>query len=326
MIFLCGVFALLQVSAQPPSAPQASAPAIQAPSAPDIAVQLGVSVRPDTVTVGERFVVVVRVRAPRGATIEFPQASDSAATASLTATQMIAKPVVQTAQDSAGTLSSAAYRLAAWDVGPQNLGLPDVIVRLGPKTGYVSLANRTVFVKSVLPADSTLRVPKPPRARIALTPFDWLPWIAALAALVAAGLIWRIWVWYRRRKNAPVDPYTAAMREFDRIAAMHLVETGEPEKHVALMTDVMRDYLAARVPGIERSQTSSELLVAAAPIHETVRELGEILWRADLVKFAGASVVGDEASRLGAASRAAVEKVEEFLDARDEGLAESKAA
>jgi len=326
MTFLFFVFALLQVSAPATPAPPDSVPAIEAPSTPDIAVQLGVSVRPDTVTVGQHFVVVIRVRAPRGATIEFPQVSDSAATRSITATQVVSKPVVQTIQDSAGILSSAAYRLAAWDVGAQSLGLPDVTVKLGTQTGYVSLASRTVFVKSVLPADSTLRVPRPPRPPIALTPFDWLPWIVALAALIAAGLIWRIWVWYQRRKNTPPDPYSAAMREFDRITAMRLVETGEPEKHLALTTDVMREYLAARVPEIERSQTSSELLLAVAPIHEAVRELGEILWRADLVKFAGASVVGEEASRLGAAARATVDSVEDFLDARAEEAAESKAA
>ena len=87
-----------------------------------LSVQLGVRVSPDTVTVGERFIVVVRVRAPRGAEIDFPQESDSTASSSPTATAMIGKPAIQPHVDSTATTMSAAYRLAAWDVGPQPLG------------------------------------------------------------------------------------------------------------------------------------------------------------------------------------------------------------
>jgi len=40
-------------------------------------VQLGVRVQPETVTVGEPFRVIVRVRAQRGARIEFPLGPDT---------------------------------------------------------------------------------------------------------------------------------------------------------------------------------------------------------------------------------------------------------
>ena len=42
-------------------------------------VQIGVGVRPDTVTVGEHFLMTVRVRAPKGAEIGFPVGPDSGA-------------------------------------------------------------------------------------------------------------------------------------------------------------------------------------------------------------------------------------------------------
>lgn len=303
-----------------------AAPAPQTRAIPEIPVQLGVRMTPDTVTVGQRFVAVIRVRAPLGSAIDFPEESDSASGASPTATQMIGKPAVQSAQDSVFMTVTAAYRLAAWDVGPQTLGLPDIVVRLNGKTGYVSLADRTVFVRSVLPADSTLRIPKPPRPGIEVAPFNWLPWLIALAALVAAGLIWRIWVWYRRRRSAPLDPFSAAEREFDRIEAMHLVQSGEPERHVALMTDVMREYLAARVPAVDRSHTSSELLGAAPAIHASVRGLGDVLWQSDLVKFANARVAPDEAERLGTTSRGVVKSVEDMLDAEEVVATERAAA
>ncbi len=301
---------------------QVAAPASQ----PAIPVQLGVRITPDTVTVGQHFVAVVRVRAPAGATIEFPTQSDSAATASATATQLIGKPVVQPIPDSTGVTMSAAYRLAAWDIGPQRLGLTDIIVRLNGQTGYVSLVDRAVFVSSVLPEDSALRVPKPPRPQIEIAPFNWLPWALLAAALIAAGLLWRLWIWYRRRRSVPLDPFSAAEREFDRIEAMQLVQSGEGERHAALMSDVMREYLAARVPEIQRSQTSSELLAAAGDIHAAARGLGELLWRTDLIKFAGLRVAGDEAERLGASARSTVSSVEDFLVDREAEAQEQKAA
>jgi len=293
---------------------------------PEIPVQLGVRTTSDTMTVGQRFVVVVRVRAPAGATIEFPTKSDSAATASPTATQLIGKPVVQAIPDSTGTTMTAAYRLAVWDIGPQRLGLSDIVVKLNGQTGYISLVDRTVFVRSVLPEDSALRVPKPPRPAIVIAPFDWIPWLLLLAALIAAGLLWRLWIWYRRRKNAPLDPFSAAERDFDRIEAMQLVQSGEGERHAAMMSDVLREYLAARVPGIRRSQTSSELLTASGDIHAAAPGIGELLWRTDLIKFAGLRIAPDEAERLGAAARSTVRSVEDFFVDREADEQEQEAA
>jgi hypothetical protein len=293
---------------------------------PQIPVQLGVTVTADTVTVGERFIAVVRVRAPRGATIDFPTTSDSATLAAPTATELIGKPVVQAIPDTASTTMSAAYRLAAWDTGLQRLGLADVTVTYNGQTGYVSLKDRGVFVKSVLPADSTLRVPKPPRAAIPVKPFSWLPWLIVLAAIAAAFIAWRIWVWYRNRKNAPLDPFAAAEREFARIEEMRLVESGETERHAALMSDVMRRYLAARVPEIEASHTSSEMLAAGGKIHAQASGLGELLWRTDLVKFAGLRIDASEARRLATESREVVRRVEEYLRLEEDREEERKAA
>lgn len=291
-----------------------------------IPVQLGVSVTSDTVTVGERFIAILRVRAPQGATIDFPTAVDSASANSITGMELIGKPAIQTLPGTDALTMSAAYRLAAWDVGPQHIALTDVVVHYNGQTGYVSVADRGVFVKSVLPEDSALRVPKPVRPAIQISPFNWLPWIIALLALVAAGLIWRFWIWYRNRKSAPVDPFTAAQREFDRIEALNLIQSGEAERHAALMSDVMRDYLAARVPEIERSHTSSELLAASGRVHAVANQLGELLWRADLVKFARADISAEDADQLGKSARNVVQSVEDYLVGEEEKARETRKA
>ncbi len=331
---IVGLLAIVLQGAAAPQKPATPAPARQAPATvaparptPAFPVQLGVKLTPDTVTVGQRFIALIKIHAPPGATIDFPTESDSAAKATATATQMIGKPAVQTTQDSTGVTGSAAYRLAAWDVDAQSLGIGDIVVRLNGKTGYVSLGSQHVFVKSVLPADTTKRIPKPPRSAIDIKPFDWLQWLIALAVLIVGAILWRVLVWYRRRKNAPLDPHTTAEREFARIEAMGLVAAGEGEKHAALMSGVMRDYLSARAPGIERSQTSSELLASADWIHGVAKGLGELLWRTDLVKFAAARVLPDEADRLGVAARGVVNAVEAHLVEQEEAAkAESRDA
>lgn len=281
-----------------------------ATATPRIPVQLGVSISPDTVTVGQYFTVLVRVRAPRGATITMPSAVDSAVATSTAAAALVGKPAMTQETDSSGVIASAAYRFAAWDIGAQPLGLPDITVVSGTDTGYVSLASRTVFVRSVLPADTTLHDPKPPRPAIALTSFDWKPFLYAALALAIALVLWRLWVWFRGRSGKTVDPFTRAQKEFERIEALRLVESGEAEQHAALMTDVLREYLAARVKGIERSQTSSELLARSSEIHAAAPALGELLWRTDLIKFAATAAPPDEAERLGASAKSIVKSVE----------------
>jgi hypothetical protein len=325
VLLLFQVAAAQPVPARATTAPVTPASAASQPS-PDFPVQLGVKLTPDTVTVGQRFVMLVKLRAPAGATIEFPTESDSAAKATATATEMIGKPAVQITHDSLGVVGAAAYRLAAWDVDSQGAGLPDIVVKVNGRTGYVSLGSFHVFVLSVLPADSAKRIPKPPRQPIEIRKFDWRPWLALLAALVAAAILWRVWVWYRNRKRAPLDPYRAAERDFTRIEAMRLVAAGEAERHAALMSDVMRSYLSARVPEADMSQTSSELLASAPWIHGVAKGLGELLWRTDLIKFAGIRVAADEAEKLGAAARAVVQSVEAHLVEKEKADEERKAA
>ncbi|HVF38428.1 MAG TPA: hypothetical protein VM939_00920 [Gemmatimonadaceae bacterium] len=306
-------------AAQPVVDQNAASSASPAPASP-IAVQLGVRVSTDTVTVGQRFIAVIRVRVPRGATIRFPFEIDSGQAdtgATSLATQVIGRPAVANLPDATGVTRSAAYRLAAWDTGPQSLSLPDIVVRSGTDSGFVSLASYRVFVRSVLPADTALHVPKPPRARFVITPFNWIPLILLLAAVALAAILWWIWRWYRRRAALPLDPFVAAKREFDRIEAMRLAETGEPERHAAHMADVMRRYLAARVPSIEISHTSSEIMGAAGRIHTVAPGLGELLWQTDLIKFAQRGIAPGDALQLGTSARGIVDAVESHFLARE---------
>lgn len=271
-------------------------------------IQYGLTQSKDTVTVGEPFEVRLRVRAPRGSRINFPANPDS------TATVQALDPRTIVVNDSVqSTDQTAVYRLAAWDVGQQPIVIGNVTVALedAPAAGErpIDLAGIRVFVRSVLPADSTLRVPKPARPLWETTGFPW--WLLALlAAAIALGLL--LWWWWRRRRlpvaAEVVDPYERARREFNRIETMGLLDAGERTRFAALAVEVVRDYLAARYPDAKLALTSRELVVAlrrtpAVPIEQ----LSRVLHEADLAKFANWTLTEERARTLARDARAIVE-------------------
>ena len=304
---------------QPPRAPQAAQPAqrqqppagVQPPPAaqPPAGVQVGVTISPDTVTVGDPFVVRVRVRAPLGAAIRFPAAPDSGGPV-----EALDPRVVRTADSTAAVDQTALYRLVAWDVGALPLGLADVVVQVGGADRPVTLGAARVNVRSVLPADSAARVPKPARDLVNQARPWWLRWLW-LALLVLALLALLAWWLHRRRRRLvlaqpPVDPYELAEREFARVEALGLLEAGERGRFVALMVEVLRDYLDRQVDGALPSLTSTEL-VAALRGHPAVpaERLAAVLAEADLVKFARRPVGIERARELGREAQAIVRDV-----------------
>lgn len=315
---MIAIGALLLLQATGAVATQAHPGAQQPPAPVTVPVRIGVDVNPDTVTVGERFTVIVRVRAPAGSTIEFPSSTDSAAKVDLAADAAIAEPRVLSAAVAGSPPEMeqvAGYRMAAWDVGAQPLGLGDIIVRSGIAERRIPLASYAVFVRSVLPADTTLHVPKPPRDVLAFAYPWWLKWLLlALGVLLAALLAWWLWRVYKRWKNRPVHPAALAQREFYRIEKLGLPEKNEGALHVALMTDVVRNYLAARAEGVRVSHTSTELVAAARASGvldpEWSAGLAELLHQSDLAKFAAWRVDPAKARELGADARSVVERVE----------------
>jgi hypothetical protein len=266
-----------------------------------------VLVRPDTVTVGDPFVVAVRIRAPRGAAIEFPSVPDSGG-----AVEAIDPLQVTTSADTMVSEQTAYYRVAAWDIGRRAIPLEDALVKMGAVTRRVSLADLSIFVRSVLPADSALRVPKPARDVLDVGPPWWWWLVAALAVIAIIGIGY--W-WYRRRRqrvrNAPPDPLADAEREFDRVESLGLIAAGERARHAALMVEILREYLSRVLPAAAISLTTTEALGAMRnePVVPTNR-LAAILSEVDLIKFARRAVTPDRALDIGREARAIARDVE----------------
>jgi hypothetical protein len=271
-------------------------------------VSYGVRTSADTVRIGDPFTLAIRVRTPAGATIEFPAGPDSTA-----AVQLIDPRTVRTTADSAAIDQTATYRLAAWDLGPQAIVLGDVIVRGAGADRRIPLGRPSIFVRSVLPADSSLRVPKPARSLIDQGVPRWWLW-ALIAAAVALALLALWWWWRRRRRHVvpPVeDPLAVAEREFARVEALRLIEAGERGRHVALMLDVLRDYLAARYQAAPLALTTSELTrVLHRESTVSLERLSRLLDEGDLIKFARRPVTREHALELGREARLVVRTID----------------
>lgn len=294
---------------------------------PVVRVQAGVSISRDTVTIGEPFEVRIRVRAPADARITFPENPDTSGPV-----QARDPRTIVTTDSVQSVDQTATYRLAAWDVGAQPIRIGNVTVATATATGEnerpVNLASVQVFVRSVLPADSAQRVPKPARALWEVPGFPW--WIlAAILAAIAIGLA--IWWWLKRRgrpkPKVPVDPYVRAQKEFARLESMGLVDAGERTRFVALVVEVLRDYLAARYPEASLALTSREA-VAVMRRHPYVssEQLSRVLHEADLAKFAAFALSEERARMLARDARAIVEHEHKAARAAQTAAAESKAA
>lgn len=272
-----------QLPGEPGAAGGADAGSEAAGAADTLSAAAGVA--PDTVTVGDHFRVLVRVRAPAGATVVFPPFN-------------LIEPVesvdsVRVRRDSLGAWT-ATYSLTAWITSDSLVAAIPFRVRSADGSSRdLRVRVELPHVRSVLPADSALHVPKPAKAVLPIvvaapTPRGWLlP--AVLLGLVFLAIVWL--AVRRRRLTIPTlgDARAAALAKLREIEGAGLLARGEVHEYHVRTSRVLREYLAAAA-ALGEDLTSSELLRAmrlrsADPA--TVAELERLLREADRVKFAG---------------------------------------
>ncbi len=280
-------------------------------------IRAGSIVRPDTVTVGEPFTLLVTIEVPLSATVQWPAIGDTAAMVAMRTPARVSSVVA-----GAVRRETAEYTLAAWNIGVLPLGVPDVTVRMDSAVIAVPLRDARVVVNTVLPGDTSLHVPKPARDPFPrVVPWWQLWWPAAVvvALLVALWWLWRRW---RTRRVAvvaptPLDVFARALHDFERLQRLALVDAGERGRAVALAVEVLRTYLAARVPSSTLAQTSPELLTAIDQDARVPRDrLASLLTDVDVIKFAHHEVPRERARTLQAEARAIVEAIEAAEQAR----------
>jgi len=120
-----------------------------------------------------------------------------------------------------------------------------------------------------------------------------LAWGGGLLAALLLGLLARRLL---RRRPAPqtalaLPPHERLSRRVGEIAALELPRRGRGREHVERLSEAVRAFLAAAVPGAAQALTTGELLEALAaerPPYLDLPPLARFLEEADLVKFARA--------------------------------------
>ncbi|MFI5310278.1 MAG: hypothetical protein ACHQQ3_03525 [Gemmatimonadales bacterium] len=274
-----------------------------------------VQMQPESVTVGEPFIVRVRVRTTKSATIRFPAVPDSG-----DAIEAVDPRAIEDAGDASVTDRTAIYRLVAWNVGNHTPRLGDVTVSGVGAEQRFPVTVSSVHVRSLLPADSTLRVPKDARAPV--PPASGLWRYLLLLGVFLSGLVW--WLLRRRRQGRPAAPpiepeaFSAATDAFQAIDALALVEAGEAGRHVIAHVDVLRAYVARRFPVANEALTKGELIraLSAADFPLQPERVGALLERESDVRFAAEPIEPAAAAALAKEARAIVRDVQTAHEAR----------
>lgn len=260
---------------------------------------------PETVTVGQPFVVSLRAIPASGRTAVPPPVPDTGG---------IVEPLDPANASRRGDTLLVRYRLLAWQPGVLTIPLGPVIMRRGPNEISLPVDIRVV-VSSVLPADSASRIPKAPRDPFPIAARwweNWWRWVLALILGLAALYLLHRWR-TRERTAAPdvVSPYATAVASLARLDARNLTNAGEGGRQVALTAEIVRQYLAQIEPSLHLALTNAELVAAVTPIDGMpVRQLAQLLDLVDAVRFGGERTDAETARRVGGLAREFLRDVE----------------
>jgi len=290
--------------------------AVQAATAPVLAPQVTARITPDSVGVGEPILVELRVRAPIGTEVRFPALPDSS-----DVVEPLDPRLIRDASTASILDRTAVYRLIAWDTGRRVVKFADITLsRDGAEQRY-TVTLPTLRIRSVLPADTTRRLPRDARSLLAIAGGLWRLWLGVVVVAAMLYLLWRAW---RRRvaARAALGPDAAALATngFAHADRLGLLEAGETGRFALANVDVMRRYLAVRFPEAGPSRTAREVAAALAGSDLPVlpERVAGLLLRSEPIAFARAPVSPDEARGIATEARAIVGEVETAWRARVE--------
>jgi hypothetical protein len=271
---------------------------------------------PETVTVGQPFMVNLRAVPEPGRSAVAPPVPDTGG---------IVEPLDPAVVSRRGDTLLVRYRLIAWQPGVLTIPLLPVHMKRGRDDVAVPVDIRVV-VASVLPTDSASRVPKAPRELFPVAAPWWAGWWRWL--LVIAIALGAIYAWYRWRTRVPAvadDPTTPIARAesaFARLDARQLARMGEGGRHVTLATEIVRQYLADVSPSLPLTLTNAELLTAARPIAGIpTKRLAVLLEHCDVVRFSGTSADAETVRRVSGLARELVREMDRVRSVPTSGAA-----
>jgi len=180
-----------------------------------------------------------------------------------------------------------AYKTGDYEIPPVTVHF----VTAGGDTGRVQSESVAIQIESVKPSEAKDILDIKPPVTIA----GGIPLWAAIiggAALMGAGVGVFLYLRHRRRSaefgpafEEPIDE----LGEFDKIAALGLLERGQHKQHYVLLSEALRRYIERRYGIDAMERTTCEIVEAfrdAVVEEEHLVQIEDFLSECDLVKFA----------------------------------------
>ena len=255
------------------------------------AVTVHTSVDRSAIHIGDLIRYTITVTAPTGAEVEIPLLGDQIG--DFTVTDFGDSPPQE--RHSMRT-TGRWYTLTTFKTGQHVLPGPTIRYRrkAGQELRRLDGDDVSIRVESVLaqqPEATEVRDIKPPEA----LPFDWRPYGAAVALVVALGAFAAgLFVYLNRpaaaRRPPAPPPHEIALEALRRLRDQRLTEQGQVETYYVALSAIVRTYLEDGLTLRAPEMTTEEFLAVTmrdARLSVAQRDrLSEFLSQADLVKFA----------------------------------------
>ena len=253
-------------------------------------VNVGLTADTDSVTVGDVLTLTLTVSHPSDHHVVFPDVPREWGEFEVRKTTHLPTEI----GEADSLVSAMSIEVVLFQPGFHST--PELAVAVRRPDG--SVINRPVRpieveVASVLASGANELKDIRPQAEVPF-PTTW-PWMFGGLTGAAALILVGIYFWRRMLTEASVQPQQVftplehALRTLDRIEEQDLPRQGRYLEHYALIADCLRTYLFGqfRIPAPELTTEQSISVLDRRPVPPTnVRDLGEVLGEADLVKFA----------------------------------------
>lgn len=274
-----------------------------------------VTAAPESVAIGERFAVRIRVRAPKIATVTFPAVPAGTEAIEPVDPRAMADGLPGDAFD-----MTAIYTFAAWSAGTHTPEFDPLVVAVAGREQRFAVIVPPVVVRSLLPGDTTKYVPRGARDPVRLPGRSWQ--YALLLAIVLVALGW----WWRTRRVARTAADSRRAREawadvgarLAALDALDLVHAGEPGRHAMAHVDVLRSYVARRFPSVGEGLDARDAVagLGALDFPLPVSRIATLLDRDAGLRFARSPVRIEEAEALAREARDIAALIQEAHEAR----------
>ena len=272
-------------------------------SAQSTQVELRMTVEPDTIYIGDPFIITLTATYPQDHFVVFPRVDpewrnpNDESSPVFEVRNQVSLPTVE--NDNGTLTSSIQIEAVLFTTG--DIPTPELSVAIRKPDGEI--INRPVrpIEVSVTPLEleegeelkdiePQAMLPVPP------DPISFVQERSGLVILTAFGAlglaILALYFWQRRLsagRTVPSAPAEVALRELDRIAAMPLESQSDFKERYTLVSDCLRNYLFSRyyvpAPELTTRQTLEEFELSGR-LGSDIAPLEGILEESDLVKFA----------------------------------------